>query len=105
MKKRSKKTFILTMAASWLISGQAWATTSSSVLVYSDQLMRIATDLTTGKLPSALAIIALGVGCVMHFLGKDQQIIHLLANVVIVLGLLVMAPSVLSTLGLYSATM
>lgn len=102
--KGFKILFFLTGSMIFL-NQHAWATTSSSVLVYSDHLMRIATDLTTGKLPSALAIIALGVGCVMHFLGKDQQIIHLLANVVIVLGLLVMAPSVLSTLGLYSATM
>ena len=105
MRNRFIQSIVLALAGSLFMASNAFATTSSSVLVYSDQLMRIATDLTTGKLPSSLAIIALGVGCVMHFLGKDQQIIHLLANVVIVLGLLVMAPSVLTTLGLYSATM
>ena len=105
MGNRTQKITLAAIAGSFLMASNAFATTSSSVLVYSNQLMRIATDLTTGKLPSALAIIALGVGCIMHFLGKEQQIVHLLANIVIVLGLLVMAPSVLTSLGLYSATM
>ncbi len=105
MGKSLLKTVVLAMAGSCFAVTNAFATTSSSVLLYSNQLMSIAMDLTTGKLPSALAIISLGVGCVMHFLGKDQQMVHLLANVVIVLGLLVMAPSILMSLGLYSCRM
>ena len=103
-KKLVLTSLVVALTSLWNAS-LAFATTSSSVLVYSNHLYKIGVDLTTGKLPSALALIALGVGGIMHLLGKDQQVVHLIANVVMVLGVLVAAPAILSAFGLFSVTM
>ena len=102
--KRSFNSVILGVLGVFLSNSMAFATSASSVLVFDNQLMKIGQDLTSGRLPTALAMIALGVGCMMHLLGKENQIIHTLANVVIVMGLLVAVPSVLGAFNLYSVT-
>ncbi len=81
----------------------AHATTSATVLTFSNQLVSIANDLTTGAIPTTVAMLAL-CGCLyLNFTGKGHDFMHGLINVAIVASLLIGAKNVLAALGLYSA--
>lgn len=86
--------------------GKASATTSSQILVMSNQLYEIAKDLTTGLFPTSILLIAIGIWGFVNAFGKSiGDGIHQLTNIIAVGGIVFFASSLLVNAALFSAQM
>jgi uncharacterized membrane protein YGL010W len=89
-----------------LLANDASATSSSQILVMSNQLYQIAQDLTTGKLPTAILLIAIGMWGVVNVFGKGiGDGLHQLTNIIAVGGIIFFASSLLINASMFSAQM
>lgn len=89
-----------------LLGPDASATTNSQILVMSQQLYKIAQDLTTGILPTSILLIAIGMWGVVNAFGKNVgDGIHQLTNIIAVGGIVFWASSLLINASLFSAQM
>ena len=101
-------TKILIFISSFMLflAGEAQATTSSQILVMSNQLYQIAKDLTTGILPTSILLIAIGMWGLVNAFGKNVgDGIHQLTNIIAVGGVVFSASSLLVNAALFSAQM
>ncbi len=88
------------------LSGNAFATTSSQILVMSKQLYQIAQDLTTGMLPTAVLLIAIGMWGIVNAFGKGiGDGLHQLTNIIAVGGIVFFASSLLVNAAMFSVQM
>ena len=88
------------------LSVNALATTSSQILVMSNQLYQIAKDLTTGLFPTAILLIAIGMWGFVNAFGKNiGDGIHQLTNIIAVGGIVFFSSSLLVNAALFSAQM
>ena len=86
--------------------GNASATTSSQILVMSRQLYQIAQDLTTGMLPTAILLIAIGFWGIVNAFGKGiGDGLHQLTNIIAVGGIVFFAASLLANATMFSVQM
>src|SRR5580704_3210308 len=84
----------------------ALATTSSQILIMSNQLYAIAKDLTTGLFPTSVLLIAIGLWGFVNAFGKSiGDGIHQLTNIIAVGGIVFFASSLLVNAALFSAKM
>jgi hypothetical protein len=89
-----------------LLASNASATTSSQILVMSNQLYQIARDLTTGILPTSILLIAIGMWGLINAFGKNVgDGIHQLTNIIAVGGIVFFASSLLVNAAMFSAQM
>jgi hypothetical protein len=89
-----------------VLAGNASATTSSQILVMSNQLYKIAQDLTTGIFPTSILLIAIGMWGLVNAFGKGVgDGIHQLTNIIAVGGIVFFASSLLVNAALFSAQM
>ena len=89
-----------------LFVGNAFATTSSQILVMSNQLYQIAKDLTTGMLPTAILLIAIGMWGIVNAFGKSiGDGLHQLTNIIAVGGIVFFAASLLANATMFSVQM
>lgn len=89
-----------------LYNGNASATTSSQILVMSNQLYQIAKDLTTGLFPTSILLIAIGIWGFVNAFGKSiGDGIHQLTNIIAVGGIVFFASSLLVNAALFSVQM
>lgn len=96
---------VLSVAMVFFI-GNASATTSSQILVMSNQLYAIAKDLTTGLFPTSILLIAIGIWGFGNAFGKSiGDGIHQLTNIIAVGGIVFFASSLLVNAALFSAQM
>ena len=101
------------MKVLWVLSGlmiffvgNASATTSSQILVMSKQLYQIAQDLTTGMLPTAILLIAIGFWGIVNAFGKGiGDGLHQLTNIIAVGGIVFFAASLLANATMFSVKM
>jgi len=103
-----KCTKIFTVLAGLVIlfEHNALATTSSQILVMSNQLYQIARDLTTGILPTSILLIAIGLWGFVHAFGKNiGDGVHELTNIIAVGGVVFFASSLLVNAAMFSAQM
>jgi len=103
-----RKTQVLSVLAVLMILfiGNASATTSSQILVMSNQLYAIAKDLTTGLFPTSVLLIAIGCWGFVNAFGKGiGDGIHQLTNIIAVGGIVFFASSLLVNAALFSAKM
>jgi hypothetical protein len=90
----------------FLFITNASATTSSQILVMSNQLYQIARDLTTGLFPTSILLIAIGIWGFVNAFGKSiGDGIHQLTNIIAVGGIVFFASSLLVNAALFSAQM
>ena len=90
----------------YLFITNASATTSSQILVMSNQLYQIARDLTTGLFPTSILLIAIGMWGFVNAFGKSiGDGIHQLTNIIAVGGIVFFASSLLVNAALFSAQM
>jgi len=103
--KRLKVFFVLS-GLMVLFVGNASATTNSQILVMSNQLYRIAQDLTTGIFPTSILLIAIGMWGIVNAFGKGVgDGIHQLTNIIAVGGIVFFAASLLANAALFSTQM
>jgi hypothetical protein len=103
--KHKKVIFVLPWLM-FLFIGNASATTSSQILVMSNQLYQIARDLTTGLFPTSILLIAIGMWGFVNAFGKSiGDGIHQLTNIIAVGGIVFFASSLLVNAALFSAQM
>lgn len=103
---RKIKVFSLQLVLMLLFMGTASATTSSQILVMSNQLYQIAQDLTTGMLPTAILLIAIGMWGLVNAFGKNVgDGIHQLTNIIAVGGIVFFASSLLVHAAMFSTQM
>ena len=103
---RSIKVLFLLVTLMILHLGTAHATTSSQILVMSNQLYQIAKDLTTGLFPTSVLLIAIGMWGFVNAFGKSiGDGIHQLTNIIAVGGIVFFASSLLVNAALFSAQM
>jgi hypothetical protein len=103
---RKIKVFSVLSASMILIVGNAFATTSSQILIMSNQLYQIAKDLTTGILPTSILLIAIGMWGIVNAFGKGiGDGLHQLTNIIAVGGIVFFAASLLANASLFSAQM
>ncbi len=103
---RNNKVLPVLSALMILLAQNAFATTNSQILVMSNQLYRIAQDLTTGILPTSILLIAIGMWGVVNAFGKGiGDGIHQLTNIIAVGGVVFFAASLLANASLFSAQM
>src|SRR5271154_6483662 len=89
-----------------LLTGNAFATTSSQILVMSNQLYQIAKDLTSGMLPTSILLIAIGMWGIVNAFGKGiGDGLHQLTNIIAVGGIVFFASSLLINAAMFSAQM
>jgi hypothetical protein len=89
-----------------LFENYAGATTSSQILVMSNQLYQIAKDLTTGILPTSILLIAIGLWGFVHAFGKNiGEGIHELTSIIAVGGIVFFASSLLVNATMFSVQM
>ena len=103
-----RKTKILSVLSGLMITvvTNASATTSSQILVMSNQLYRIAQDLTTGIFPTSILLIAIGLWGIINVFGKGVgEGLHQLINIIAVGGIVFFASSLLVNAALFSAQM
>ena len=94
------------MGVMMLFTSNAFATQSSSILVMSNNLYTIAKDLTTGMLPTAILLIAIGLWGAVHAFGKQVgDGIHQLTNIIAVGSIMFYAAALLTNASLFSAVM
>lgn len=100
------KFFSVLSALMILFASDAFATTSSQILVMSNQLYQIAKDLTTGILPTSILLIAIGMWGLVNAFGKNVgDGIHQLTNIIAVGGIVFFASSLLVNAAMFSAQM
>jgi hypothetical protein len=100
------KVFSVLSALMVLLVGEASATTSSQILVMSNQLYQIARDLTTGIFPTSILLIAIGFWGIVNAFGKGiGDGLHQLTNIIAVGGIVFFASSLLVNAALFSAQM
>jgi len=100
------KVFSILSGMMVLLSANASATTNSQILVMSNQLYKIAQDLTTGIFPTAILLIAIGMWGVVNAFGKGiGDGIHQLTNIMAVGGIVFFAASLLTNAAMFSAQM
>src|SRR5277367_6712228 len=99
--------FILVVSGFMILQGtSAFATTSSQILVMSNQLYQIAKDLTTGILPTSILLIAIGMWGLVNAFGKGiGDGLHQLTNIIAVGGIVFFASSLLVNAALFSVQM
>ncbi len=98
--------FLVLLSLMILFSSNAFATTSSQILVMSNQLYQIAKDLTTGLFPTSILLIAIGMWGFVNAFGKSiGEGIHQLTNIIAVGGIVFFASSLLVNAALFSAQM
>src|ERR1700690_4106068 len=103
---RCIKVFSILLGLLVLFVGNASATTSSQILVMSNQLYQIAKDLTTGLFPTSILLIAIGIWGFVNAFGKSiGDGIHQLTNIIAVGGIVFFASSLLVNAALFSAQM
>ena len=103
--KTIKTIFIFTYLTALSLTN-AFATTSSQILVMSNQLYQIARDLTTGLFPTSILLIAIGMWGFVNAFGKSiGDGIHQLTNIIAVGGIVFFASSLLINAALFSAQM
>jgi len=101
---KSIRTFSILTGVMILANGNAYATTSSQILVMSNQLYQIARDLTTGIFPTSILLIAIGMWGLVNAFGKGVgDGIHQLTNIIAVGGIVFFASSLLVNAALFSA--
>jgi hypothetical protein len=101
---RSMKIFSVLFGIMVLPAGKASATTSSQILIMSNQLYTIAKDLTTGLFPTSILLIAIGLWGFVNAFGKNiGEGIHQLTNIIAVGGIVFFASSLLINAALFSA--
>src|SRR5579862_7860561 len=89
-----------------LLVGNASATTSSQILIMSNQLYQIAKDLTTGIFPTSILLIAIGMWGLVNAFGKGVgEGLHQLTNIIAVGGIVFFASSILVNAALFSTQM
>ena len=89
-----------------LLGANSFATTSSQILVMSNQLYQIAKDLTTGLFPTSILLIAIGMWGFVNAFGKNiGDGIHQLTNIIAVGGIVFFASSLLVNAALFSVQM
>ena len=94
---RNLKVLFALSALMVLTVSNVFASTSSQILVMSSQLMTIANDLTSGALPTAVLLIAIGMWGIVNVFGKGLgDGIHQLANIIAVGGIVVGAAGIVS---------
>jgi hypothetical protein len=100
------KVFSILSCLMILIASNASATTSSQILVMSNQLYQIAKDLTTGILPTSILLIAIGMWGIVNAFGKGiGDGLHQLTNIIAVGGIVFFASSLLVNAALFSVQM
>ena len=100
------KVFLVLHGLMILFAVNAFATTSSQILVMSNQLYQIAKDLTTGVLPTSILLIAIGMWGIVNAFGKSiGDGIHQLTNIIAVGGIVFFASSLLVNAAMFSAQM
>ncbi len=98
------KVFLVLSVLMILFVGNASATTSSQILVMSNQLYQIAKDLTTGMFPTAILLIAIGFWGIVNAFGKGiGDGLHQLTNIIAVGGIVFFASSLLVNAAMFSA--
>jgi len=103
---RNIKVFAAFPIITVLLGTNAFATTSSQILVMSNQLYAIAKDLTTGLFPTSILLIAIGMWGFVNAFGKSiGDGIHQLTNIIAVGGIVFFASSLLVNAALFSAQM
>ena len=103
---KNKKVFMVLTILMVLNANNASATTSSQILVMSNQLYRIAQDLTTGIFPTSILLIAIGLWGIINVFGKGVgEGLHQLINIIAVGGIVFFASSLLVNAALFSAQM
>ena len=86
------KIFTVLIGFMILWESNASATTSSQILVMSNQLYKIAQDLTTGIFPTSVLLIAIGMWGVVNAFGKGiGDGLHQLTNIIAVGGIVFFA--------------
>lgn len=89
----------------FIFAGNAHATQTSQVLQFSNNIAMIANDLTSGIIPSTIALFAIGIWGFTHMMGKNLgEGLNVLLNIVAVVSCVVLAKNMLQALGIYSAT-
>jgi len=97
---------VLIAVATIFIAQDAFATTNSQILVMSNQLYKIAQDLTTGVFPTSVLLIAIGMWGLVNAFGKGiGDGIHQLTNIIAVGGIVFWAASLLTNAAMFSAQM
>jgi len=100
------KTLSVFSGLTLIFASNAFATTSSQILVMSKQLYQIAQDLTTGMLPTAILLIAIGMWGIVNAFGKGiGDGLHQLTNIIAVGGVVFFAASLLANATMFSAQM
>ena len=103
---RNRKVLTIFIVVMILLHGNAFATTSSQILVMSNQLYQIARDLTTGLFPTSILLIAIGIWGFVNAFGKSiGDGIHQLTNIIAVGGIVFFASSLFVNAALFSAQM
>src|SRR5580700_4759596 len=103
---RNTKILLVLSVFTIFLATNAFATTSSQILVMSNQLYQIAKDLTTGILPTSILLIAIGMWGLVNAFGKNVgDGIHQLTNIIAVGGIVFFASSLLVNAALFSAQM
>ena len=100
------KVFVVLPALMALSVSNANATTSSQILVMSKQLYQIGQELTTGMLPTAILLIAIGFWGIVNAFGKSiGDGLHQLTNIIAVGGIVFWAASLLTNASMFTAQM
>ena len=72
---KPQRIFLIVPGIMFMLLGNASATTTSQILVMSNQLYKIAQDLTTGIFPTAILLIAIGYNSSLTFGQKRVQVV------------------------------
>ena len=100
------KVFLVLSALMMLSVSNAFATTNTQILVMSKQLYQIGQELTTGMLPTAVLLIAIGFWGIANAFGKSiGDGLHQLTNIIAVGGIVFFATALLMNATMFSAQM
>lgn len=103
---KTTRTFLLLIAGLVLLTTNAHATQSSTILQMSNQLYTIGKEITGGVFPSAILLIAIGLWGATHAFGKNiGDGIHQLTNIIAVGGVVFAASAILLNASIFSAVM
>jgi len=103
---KNVKVFLVLSGLMILFVGNASATTSSQILIMSNQLYQIAKDLTTGILPTSILLIAIGFWGIVNAFGKGiGDGLQQLTNIIPVGGIVFFASSLLVNAAMFSVQM
>jgi len=103
---KNTRVFLVLLGLMVFLAGNASATTNSQIMVMSNQLYKIAQDLTTGIFPTSILLIAIGMWGVVNAFGKGiGDGIHQLTNIIAVGGIVFWAASLLTNAAMFSAQM